>query len=106
MNPFVSRITNNQAWVLPVSALSLVLGFMVVMVSVSGSQSRFAGRLDPDQRTRLSALESGTVSEQQQLQIKEQSVEINTLRHENTRLQNMLAAEKSEATKELNESLQ
>jgi uncharacterized protein YlxW (UPF0749 family) len=105
MNPFVSRITNNQAWVLPVSALSLVLGFMIVVVSKSSISSRFAGR-DPDQRTRLSALESGSLSEQQQLQIKDQGVEINGLRREITRLQTLLSEEKSEASRELNESLQ
>lgn len=105
MSPFVSRLTNNQAWVLPVSALSLVLGFMIVMVSVSDSPFR-RGLLDPDQRTRLSALESGTVSEQQQQQLKEQGYEISKLRKEKTELENSIAAEKNQATKLLNESLQ
>jgi len=106
MNPFASRISNNQAWVLPVSALSLVLGFMIVMVSHVGSQSRLR-LLDPDQRDRLAALQPGSDAQQQQ-QIKEQGVEINNLRAQNTKYQNLLAAQRSEATatKVLNEGLQ
>ena len=104
MNPFVSRVTNNQGWVLPVSALSLVLGFMIVMVSRPGSPSRLRF-MDPDQRDRLAALQPGSDA-QQQLQIREQGGEINRLRAQNTQLQNTLAAEKSEATKVLNDNLQ
>jgi uncharacterized protein YlxW (UPF0749 family) len=102
VNPFVSRITNNQTWVLPVSALSLVLGFMIVMVSASGT----ARLVDPDQRIRLNALENGAVSQQQQSQMKEQAVEINNLRKELTTTRNALVAEKNEGMQLLNKNLQ
>jgi len=102
VNPFVSRITNNQTWVLPVSALSLVLGFMIVMVSLSGTPRL----VDPDQRIRLNALESGPVAEQQQQQLKEQSVEINNLRKQLTSTQNALTSEQNDATQLLNKTLQ
>jgi uncharacterized protein YlxW (UPF0749 family) len=106
MNPFPSRISNNQAWVLPVSALSLVLGFMIVMVSTSRSSSRFRMLPDADQRTRLANVEAGTVSEQQQEQIKHKDEEIVSLRAKATQLQNAVAGEQNEATKVLNKSLQ
>jgi len=104
MNPFASRINNSQSWVVPVSALSLVLGFMIVLVARSlATQDRFRGA-DADQSARLAAL--SPVSDAQQQQIREEAVEINRLRTENTDLQNTMAAEKSEATKMLNASLQ
>lgn len=102
MNPFVSRVTNNQAWVLPVSALSLVLGFMIVFVSRSG----IPRMVDPDQRIRLNALQSGPIAEQQQQQLKDQSAEINNLRKQLTQTQYALTAEKNEAMQILNKSLQ
>jgi uncharacterized protein YlxW (UPF0749 family) len=102
MNPFVSRITNNQTWILPVSALSLVLGFMIVIVS-RGTESRFQ-MLDPEQQRRLAAVQPGSDAQQQQ-QISQKGVEINNLRGQVTKLENTLA-EKSSATKVLNDSLQ
>ena len=105
MNPFVSRITNNQAWVLPVSALSLVLGFMIILVSVSGTPSRLGRILDPDQRSRLQSLEAGTVSEQQQQQLKDQNSEISKLRAQATELENAVA-EQDQSSKVLNNNLQ
>lgn len=105
MNPFASRVTNNQTWILPVSALSLVLGFMIVMVS-RGTQSRVA-LLDPEQQHRLAALQPGSDAQQQQ-QISQKGAEINNLRDQVTKLQNTLAQaqEKSNAAKVLNDNLQ
>jgi uncharacterized protein YlxW (UPF0749 family) len=102
MNPFVSRLTNNQTWIVPVSALSLVLGFMIVMVS-RGSASRI-GLLDPEQQRRLAAVQPGSDA-QQQSQMHEQGIEINKLRGQITQLENTMA-ESSNATKVLNDSLQ
>ncbi len=103
MNPFVSRITHNQTWILPVSALSLVLGFMIVIVS-RGTQSRFQ-MLDPEQQRRMAVLQPGSDAQQQQ-QISQKAAEVNNLRGQVTKLQNALAQEKSNATKVLNDSLQ
>ena len=106
MNPFASRITHNQAWVIPVSALSLVLGFMFVMVNASMRSSRLRP-IDADIRDRLtpsSAMASPDAAMQQQLLDK--SVEINKLREEKTNLENSIANVQKSAAKLLNDSLQ
>lgn len=102
MNPFVSRITHNQTWVLPVSALSLVLGFMIVLVSVSGSSVRFR-LMGAEQRNRIQAALPDSNAEQK-AQNAIQS-EVNKLRKDNTNLQNELASG-SNAAKMLNATLQ
>ena len=107
MNRFGSRMSTSQSWVLPVSALSLVLGFMIVMVSKSSSASRFPRFLpDADQRSRLTDMEASAVAQQQQKQLEEQSVEITNLRAQTTQLQNAMATEENQATQVLNTSLQ
>ena len=72
------------------------------MVSLSGTPRL----VDPDQRIRLNALESGPLAEQQQLQLKQQGSEINTLRKELTAAQNALTSEQNDATQLLNKTLQ
>jgi len=106
MNPFASRVNTNQTWVLPVSALGLVLGFLIVMVTHVPTETRFRYS-DPDQRNRLAALEPGSDAQQQQ-QIHDQGVEINRLRGQLTQFQNVIGAQKSQAglTKVLNDNLQ
>jgi uncharacterized protein YlxW (UPF0749 family) len=102
MNPFVSRVTHNQTWVLPVSALSLVLGFMIVLVSVSGSSVRFR-LMGAEQRNRIqSALPDINTDQKAQTAMLS---EINKLRKEKTGMENALA-EKSNSSKVLNDTLQ
>jgi uncharacterized protein YlxW (UPF0749 family) len=102
MNPFVSRITHNQSWVVPVSALSLVLGFMIVLVSISGSSVRFR-LMGAEQRNRIqSALPDSNAEQKAQ---SEMLSEVNKLRKKNTELENTLA-QKSDAAQILNTTLQ
>lgn len=106
MNPFASRITHNQAWVIPVSALSLVLGFMFVMVNASVRSSRFRP-LDADIRDRLTQPPEKTAPDAaMQQQLLDKSVEINKLRERNTKLENSIANVQKSAAKLLNDSLQ
>lgn len=106
MNPFASRITHNQAWVIPVSALSLVLGFMFVMVNVSGRTSRLRFG-DADIRDRLSQPAPAVTPDAAiQQQLLDKSVEINKLREDNTKLQNAISDVQKSAAKVLNDSLQ
>lgn len=108
MNPFVSRITHNQAWVVPVSALSLVLGFMIVQVAMSPAIGQLRFR-DPDIRNRQFQQASASAQDAQtQGELKAKSIEISKLRAENTKLQNTLVAsgEQSKTIKVLNDSLQ
>jgi len=54
MNPFVSRI-NNQSWVVPVSIMCLVIGFMTSLAWVNKTtRGTRNGFLREDQRTRVS----------------------------------------------------
>lgn len=102
MNPFVSRITGNQSWVIPVSVLSLVLGFMITVARVTGSESRRTriGLSDADQRGRLL---DGPIDIQEQY--KELKTEVGKLRQENTKLQNAMSTD-TRSEKLLNQSLQ
>jgi uncharacterized protein YlxW (UPF0749 family) len=107
MNPFASRITGNS-WVVPVSALSLVLGFMVMTASITATtrQSRL-GLLGPSQGIRVG---TGTVDFQEQYvklqeQNKTMSEEVKHLRAENDKLQRALG-EGNSSTKVLNEGIE
>jgi uncharacterized protein YlxW (UPF0749 family) len=54
LNPFAHRIQTQEQWIMPVTAMSLVLGFMVSLSWVTEShRSERLERLDPDQRTRV-----------------------------------------------------
>ncbi len=99
-NPFARRPAGDQAWLLPVTAMSLVLGFMIAAAWIN-EQNR-SGRssfLGPDQRARISA---GAVDpvEYQGLQ-----AEVTKLRAEKTKLENAVASG-GKGEKALNESLQ
>jgi len=99
LNPFVSRI-NNQSWVVPISGMCLVLGFMVSLAWVTkenrNSRSVF---LRADQRARVS---DAVVD----LEAFEQTTnEVKKLQEEKTRLENALSRNGEEG-KVLNESLQ
>jgi len=103
MNPFVSRI-NRSSWEIPVSALCLVLGFMVSMVwrpSVAGN-IRFS---DADQKARVESLATASTQDPSQNQNSKLALQVNHLQDENTRLQNALAKESNQGSV-LNQSLQ
>lgn len=108
MNPFVSRV-GNQKWVLPITGMSLVLGFMVAMAWVTeGNRSTRSGYLSFDQFTRVEREREqekakAVLSPQQGLG--EVSSEVTKLRKEKTDLENAIASHDSQS-KVLNESLQ
>jgi len=100
MNPFGTRLSGNY-WVVPVSALSLVLGFMVMTASITATtrQSRLS---------LLGALQQGRVGTgplDLQEQYMKMSEEVKSLRSENDKLQKALG-DHSSSTKLLNEGLQ
>jgi uncharacterized protein YlxW (UPF0749 family) len=100
MNPFASRISGNS-WVTPVSAMSLVLGFMIAMAWVNKeTRTSRLGLIGVAQGTRV---QSGSVDMEEA--VANAQAEIAKLRQENTKLQNAMASQTS-STKALNDSLQ
>lgn len=100
MNPFVSRITHNS-WVMPVSAMCVVLGFMIAMARVTGDARPTRLPLTgADQQNRIA---SGPIDLQESY-TKLQS-EVESLRAEKTRMENALASQTG-STKVLNDNLQ
>lgn len=100
LDPFVNRFGESR-WVLPVSALALVVGFMGA--TAAQTQVQRAGtvaKLTEDQRYRLSAGTLDLLDDNEKLR-----TEIKSIRDEVTRLQNALATG-SAASNELNASLQ
>jgi uncharacterized protein YlxW (UPF0749 family) len=100
MNPFASRISGNS-WVTPVSAMSLVLGFMVATAWVNNETRR--GRVSLLGASQGNRVQSGTIDMQEA--IASTQAEVAKLRAENTKLQNAMASQTS-STKALNDSLQ
>ncbi len=100
MTPFVSRIAGNS-WVTPVSAMSLVLGFMIATAWVNNENRR--GRLGLLGASQGSRVQSGTIDMQEA--VEKTQAEVAKLRAENTKLQNAMASQTS-STKALNDSLQ
>jgi uncharacterized protein YlxW (UPF0749 family) len=99
VNPFANRLSN-QSWVVPVSLMCLILGFMisVAWVTKETRSTRFAF-LGPDQRDRVSQ-NSVDIEAFQQL-----SSEVGKLRQEKTEMENALA-KRGEESSLLNKSLQ
>ncbi len=99
MNPFVTRI-NKQSWVVPVSCMCLVLGFMICMAWVT-QQTRTSRQnyLPADQRIRVN--ESNVDIEAFQ----KMSAEVSKLQSEKTRLEKALSSHDGQS-KVLNDSLQ
>lgn len=100
MNPFASRIQNQQAWVVPVSGMCLILGFMISLSWVTQEKrSSRSAYLRSDQRARVS---ESVVD----LEAYEQATnEVKKLQSEKTKLENALSS-KGNDSKVLNESLQ
>lgn len=102
MKPFSTRLPHNQAWIFPVSAMSLVLGLMIASAVVTGKEiQQSKSRLrDADLEERVF---SGNLNLQNQY--RELLAEVNKLRRENTQLQNVLS-EGTKGSEVLNQQLQ
>lgn len=100
MNPFASRMSVNN-WVIPVTVLSMVLGFMVMGASItSTNRTSRLQHLNATQSSRVGAGPLDLISSYDQI-----SEEVKSLRAENDELQKALG-EKGNSAKILNESLQ
>jgi len=98
-NPFAGSFGKTN-WLMPVSAMSLVLGFMVATAWVTESnRTGRAGFLGPDQRQRVSA---NTVDVEDYANLQ---TEVAKLRKDNTKLQNAVAT-RGIGEKTLNDALQ
>jgi uncharacterized protein YlxW (UPF0749 family) len=99
MKSFAGRNSANN-WVMPVTALSLVLGFMLVTASITATNrgSRFS-LLGNDQRVRFNTGQDDI--QQKYIQL---SSEVSKLRDENSRLQKAVG-DNSKSANVLNESL-
>lgn len=99
MNPFVNRI-HNQNWILPVSAMCMVLGFMVSLawVTKENRQSRSA-YLRGDNAPRVFEAAGGFEA------LEQATSEVKKLQEEKTKLENAMA-QKGDDSKVLNDSLQ
>lgn len=106
-NPF-ARVDQSNRWVIPVSLMALIVGVMVsaVWISKERRDERFAS-LPADIRTRLSMGALDLEAEYNNLLARneELSMEIEKLRSDATRLQNVVA-EGDTASLELNDTLQ
>lgn len=100
MNPFASRMSGN-AWIIPVSALCLVLGFMAVTAGITATtRSSRLSLLGASQGIRVGM---GPIDLQEEYA--KISDEVAKLRAENEKLQNSLGRRDS-TSKVLNDSLQ
>ncbi|MBI5707776.1 MAG: DUF881 domain-containing protein [Armatimonadetes bacterium] len=102
MNPFIHRATG-APWVLPVSMLSLVLGFMMILawIPVSRESGRGGGPdIDLDQRLNAAQIEQSLRDEYQRM-----TVEVKKLREEKTQLENAMG-DQTRQSKVLNDTLQ
>lgn len=101
MKSFATRYTSGNNWVVPVSILSVVLGYMLASawVTMKSRPSRLP-LLNADQSSRVT---SGPIDVQQESQ--QLSQEVAKLRLEKTKLENAVANQNS-STSTLNQNLQ
>ena len=100
VNPFVSRRPENK-WVLPVSIMALVTGFLTSLAWIGNDQKNTRLKhLDPDLLNRYSQGTLDLSKDNENLRL-----EMTKLREENTKLQNAVA-QNSNASQSLNKSLQ
>jgi uncharacterized protein YlxW (UPF0749 family) len=101
VNPFASRIAHNNNWVIPVSLMCLILGFLIAMSRVTGSnRSTRISLLNAQQQGRVT---TGSIDLQEAYT--KMQVEVETLRADKTKLENALS-DTTKGSKVLNESLQ
>lgn len=100
MNPFRSRFSGND-WVLPVSALSVILGLMTSLTWLTNNAaSERIKELDTDQQRRILSPSIDMIDEYAKL-----TREVQKLREDKTRLENAMG-DATKQTKVLNDSLQ
>lgn len=104
MNPFASRVQASsfarEKWILPVTGMCLILGFMLATtwVTETNKRSRYS-QLDPNMAGRISEATLDIEA------VEKIEVELKKLRAEKTKLENAIA-NRGEQTKVLNEILQ
>lgn len=99
-NPFSRKITKKN-WVIPISMMMLVMGFMLALAWMTKeNRSTRLDMLAPDQKVRLTTGTLDLSHEYEKL-----LAEVKKLREENTKFQNAMAKETGQA-RLLNESLQ
>ena len=101
MKTFATKYATYDSWVVPVSCLSIVLGFMLASawVTVKSRPTRLP-LLNPDQSNRIS---SGPIDVQQESQ--QLAQEVAKLRQDKTNLENAMSNQNA-STKTLNQNLQ
>jgi uncharacterized protein YlxW (UPF0749 family) len=100
MNPFLSRTATTSSWLMPVSFMCLVLGFMIALAWVTDTnRSSRSSYLPFDQRSRVAA---GLIDVEEFERMQE---EIKKLQDEKTALENAIGDGRSEV-RTLNTSLQ
>lgn len=91
MNPFQSRLSSSNSWLLPVCLLAVALGFMIRLSWITQDARRTAtGRLNPLQGNRLLTGDLAQIEKYTEL-----IEEVQRLRAENGKLQNSLFNEDS-----------
>lgn len=102
-NP-LNRFSSSNNWVVPITAMCLVLGFMISMANVTGNskakESRLRASQDPDLQARVAM---GNLD--LQVKFRELQQEVNKIRAEKTDLENAVA-DQTKGTQTLNNQLQ
>lgn len=100
VNPFASRRAENK-WVLPISVMALMTGFMISLAWIrNDNRTTRLTYLTPMQRARFSEGNLDLAKDNERLRF-----EMSKIREENTKLQNAVA-QNSNASQSLNKSLQ
>lgn len=104
-NPPATQATS-QGWVMPVTAMSLVLGFMIAAAWVNEqNRSGRAGFLGPDQLKRVGSTPLPAESGVDPIEYQNLQTEVKKLRDDKTKLETAVATN-SKGAKALNDSLQ
>ncbi len=86
MNPFANRIQTQQQWILPVTAMCLILGVMTSMAWVNDrNRTERLQRLDPDQRARVT---TGSIDLDA---FQSMSTEVQSLREQKSKIEKAMA---------------
>ena len=108
-NPFANPPATqaaSQGWVMPVTAMSLVLGFMIAAAWVNEqNRSGRAGFLGADQRSRITTAAQPADGGVDPAEFQNLQSEVTKLREEKTKLENAVATN-GKGAKALNDSLQ
>ena len=102
MNPFLSRATG-APWVIPVSILSLVLGFMIILARLPSTWDR--GRVGNEDQDLLNRITSAQVEQKLRDEFLRVTGEVKKLREEKTKLENAMG-DQTHQSQVLNDTLQ